>query len=90
MDKSIYKYQLRVTSEQNLILPKGSEILTVQNQFEQAELWALVDTETSEKEIRHIEIIGTGHPIDGNIQRRYISTFQIDGGNFILHAFERL
>ena len=38
-------------------------------------------------EPRKIIIRGTGHPIEhDNI--KFISTFQVDDGNFIFHAFE--
>lgn len=86
--KTIFKYQLGADEKQYVSLPKDSEILTVQAQKGNPCLWALVDTQNHFEE-RCIEIFGTGHeiPNDG-MDRKYISTFQLDGGTFIYHAFE--
>ena len=72
-------------------MPKGAEILTVQSQHDVPQLWALVDP-TQPTEERCIEIFGTGHPIryDMGVERKYIGTFQVDGGQYVFHAFERI
>ena len=86
--KTIYKYQLKADKKQYVPLPKDSQILTVQVQKGDVCLWALVDTHNHVEE-RCIEIYGTGHPIDNDgMERKYISTFQLDGGSLIYHAFE--
>ena len=89
MKQTIWKYKLEVTDGQNIIMPKGAEILTVQMQDENPCLWALVDP-TADTEIRFIEIFGTGNPIlsDMGVSREYISTFQMLGGKLVFHAFE--
>ena len=91
MKKKIYKYDLDVTDVQHIQLPAGSEILTVQTQFDIPRLWALVDPNESDTEERTIEMFGTGHDIhcDMGIDRKYIATFQIRAGNLVFHAFER-
>jgi len=91
MKKSIFKYTLETTDKQIVKLPIGSEILTIQTQFEEPQLWALVNS-TEEREDRIIEIFGTGHPIhcDMGVERKYISTYHLSGGNYVFHAFERL
>ena len=91
MVKSIFKFNLETTDSQTVIMPKGAEILTIQNQHEDAELWALVDSNAPLEE-RIIEIFGTGHPVhcDMGVERKYIATYQLSGGNYIFHAFERL
>jgi hypothetical protein len=88
-EQRIYKYELELTDHQNIQLPIGAEILTVGNQNELVCLWALIDP-VAEKEFRQIEIFGTGMPIlsDMGTSREYISTFQMDGGKLVLHAFE--
>lgn len=93
MKKTIYKYPLEVKGEQRVFLPIGSEILTIQAQFGEPYLpylWALVDPNTKVKECKVIEIFDTGRPIiyDMGISRKYISTFQMKGGNLVFHAFE--
>jgi len=42
MNKSIWKYQLEVTDNQIVKMPKDAEILSVQTQNEEVCLWALV------------------------------------------------
>jgi hypothetical protein len=88
--KTIYKYKLWLTNKQDVLLPIGSEILTVQTQDEDPCLWVLVNPLVEDKEKRIIEIIGTGHEIKYNlgVTRNYISTFQLSGGSFVGHAFE--
>lgn len=90
MNKSIYKYELMITNTQKVELPVGAEILTVQLQFESPCLWALVEPDQTETETRVIEIFGTGHTItdDIGVSRKYINTFQTEGGVYIFHVFE--
>ena len=91
MKQSIYKYQLEVTDKQNIELPKGAEILTVQTHYGIVCIWALVDKE-AEKEYRSFEIFGTGHniPVDMGVERKYIGTFQLNDGALVFHLFERI
>lgn len=90
MKKTIWKYLLNVTDAQNVIMPVGAEILTVQTQNESPCLWALVNPSETRTEGRNIEIFGTGHPIgyDMGVDRKYISSFQLMGGKLVYHAFE--
>ena len=90
MNKIIYKYPLAVKNFQEVLLPIGAELLTVQAQGETACMWALINPNETQKETRNIEIFGTGHPIgyDMGINRKHISTFQIHGGQLVYHAFE--
>ncbi len=90
MKQTIYKYNITITGEQAVVLPKHSKILTVQIQNNTLHLWALINEDEREHEKRIIEIFGTGHPLDSKIERRYINSFQSDGGYFVGHAFERL
>lgn len=89
--KTIHKYTLETTDKQTVKLPKDAEILTIKTQFDEPQLWALVDVE-NELEERTIEIFGTGHDVycDMAFERKYISTYQLSGGNYVFHAFERI
>ena len=86
--KTIWKYQLEITDEQSLMMPEGAKILTAQIQQETLCLWALVDP-IIPKQLRKIEIIGTGNPIY-DLERKYISTVQMAAGKLIFHLFEKL
>lgn len=83
----IWKYPLTVMNEQTLILPPGAQLLTVQVQDERPCLWALVDERAPSRQMRHLAIYGTGHPLPEN-PGTYIGTFQLRGGAFVGHVFE--
>jgi len=90
MNKTIYKYPLKLTDLQDTMLPVDASILTVQIQHDKPCLWALVDPEANYMEPVTIRIAGTGHPIVDNDNLHYISTFQMQGGLLVFHVFEVL
>lgn len=73
------------TDNQEIEMPEGAEILTVQMQKTDLCLWAIVDPE-AKKVKRKFNVFGTGHEID--IKGTYIGTFQMHGGDLIFHVFE--
>lgn len=85
MGKRVFKYPLLLMDVNFMQLPVGAEALTVQTQGDIPWLWALIDDEQP-NETRKFAIVGTGHPApeDG----RYISTFQLHGGQLVFHVFE--
>jgi len=89
MFKTIFKYQLKSVGIQKITLPHDYEILCVQVQNEAPCLWALINTESAGNEV-YIEIIATGEKIDYATEsdRKYISTFQLNGGALVFHVFE--
>ena len=90
MSKTIWKYELEMNLRTSIEIPHSAEILCVQTQFNKPCIWALVNPENY-KENREFEIFGTGSTIQGDsvIERKYIGTFQLDGGEFVFHLFER-
>lgn len=86
--KKIFKYELAITDRQNLTMPAGAQILTVQLQNEKVQLWALVSEDNPPK-VHNIECYGTGHPIDKPNFLVHIASVQTNGGQFIWHFFER-
>lgn len=86
--KVIWKFQLAVADKQQLWMPRGAQMLTVQAQFDMACLWALCDSDAP-PEYRTVAIYGTGHKM-GNERLQYMSTFQLQGGSLFFHAFEVL
>jgi hypothetical protein len=85
--KKIYKYPINATDIQSLQMPEGATILTAAMQGKQLCLWAIVNPE-AKMVFRTIEIFGTGHTMSDE-ERKYISTFQLDGGLLIFHVFEK-
>lgn len=83
----IWKWEIEVVDTQVVKMPTGAKILDIQPQNFSICLWALCDDEAM-LEPRTIAIYGTGNLIP-NDPGRYISTFQILGGNLVFHAFEK-
>lgn len=86
--KKIYKYQLTKVGENKIRMPKGTKVLTAQNQTDNIEIWAITD-DTQEEEIRTFVVIGTGTPFEDNVRLLYISTVQVNNGALVWHIFER-
>lgn len=85
--KTIYKYPLEQRNINEVEMPEGAEILSVQVQNEIPVLWAIVDTENP-NEKRKIRIIGTGHEINACEMMIFIDTFQLPKLGLVFHVFE--
>lgn len=84
--KVIWKYELKVTGKRILDLPKGAEILTLQEQYGVPCLWVLCDNSQRTEE-RIFQTLQTGVFIDVIIGT-HIGTFQLQNGNYVGHVFE--
>lgn len=83
--KTIYKYPVVIDDYQEINLPNGAEILTIQQQGGKFYLWAKIDTNKVINKVP-IYVFGTGNPInimEGDII--YISTIQ--NGLLVWHFF---
>lgn len=89
--KTIWKFQIRITDVQEIEMPKGAEVLTVQEMSGHVYLWAIVGEHSGETENRIFHIYGTGNPmpdIDRLSQaRKYIGTVQ-QAEFYVWHVFE--
>lgn len=90
MKRVIWKYQLEVTDVQDLEIPIGSILLSVQTQNEIPCLWALIYNTEAEKEIIRLRTMGTGNPINDEDfdPRDFLGTYQLKNGAFIGHVFQ--
>jgi len=82
----IWKFPLRITDRQTLDMPAGAQVLTAQLQRGVLQLWALCDP-LAEKAPRTFNVFGTGNPLPAQ-PGRYVSTFQMSGGELVFHVFE--
>lgn len=73
--KRIFKYDLKIADYQEIKMPIGAEVLSVQLQDGDLKIWAIVDPE-KEVEVRHFEIYGTGHELSNNGPRKFLGTVQ--------------
>lgn len=84
----IWKYELKITDTQRVLVPLGAKFLTTQFQHGVLCLWAMVDETIEKTEDRLIRIIGTGNPIPDGHHRKYIATAQHHNGDLVWHVFE--
>jgi len=88
----IYKYELSPTDRQVLNLPKGTEILSVIDQWNDIVLYALIDENfVHDTEPFTFIIRGTGHDA-GNFKRQnyiFLGTVKLQEGAVMLHVFYR-
>lgn len=83
----IWKFELRLIGSQMVPIPADAEILSVAVQRGNICVWALVDPDKP-AQVREIEVIGTGHPMEAGVSRKFIGTVVIEP--FVWHVFERL
>lgn len=90
MKKVIWKYPLKVTDVQDIEIPHGSILLSVQAQDETPCLWALIYNTEAEKEIIRLRTIGTGNAISNEDfdPKDFLGTYQLGGGSFVRHVFQ--
>lgn len=85
--KVVYKYPLQRHELQDIALPQGAQILTIQQQgLGHTMLWALVDpSQPAGKRRIRIRLAGTGHQCVPN-DAVYLATVQ--EGQYVWHFFE--
>lgn len=88
MKAVIYKWQIETTDIQDVTVPKGTKILTVQTQKHTPCIWGLVPQDSTEGEDITLRVIGTGHPIENADELEYIGTYQIHDGQLVFHVFK--
>ena len=90
MNKVIWKYEL-VLGLNEIKIPEGAEVLSVQTQHESICMWCLLNPQVDAKE-RWFEIYGTGHLVkyDMGVERKFLGTVQMSNADYIYHVFERI
>lgn len=87
MNSTIWKYRLRATDDQQIMMPAGAQILSVGVQQERVQLWAMVDPMNPLAQNRRIVMVGTGHVVPPACGR-FIGTVSLFEGALILHVFD--
>jgi hypothetical protein len=91
--QTVWKYPIQAHERQQVEMPEGAEILTVQLQGTSAVVWAAVDTE-ADVEYVDFYLARTGAPIPKDLTGKlsYINTFQFvnpgTGEVLAFHLFE--
>jgi len=80
MIKQVWKYSISIGTNK-LMMPEDAQILTIQTQHGENQLWALVNPNLPSIE-RTIKVVGTGWDISDNTKGglKYIGTFQLQDG----------
>lgn len=86
MTQVVWKWTLR-DGENHLELPEGARILTMQMQGDDAQIWALVETEQRPLEQVTVWVVGTGVPLPEGKDLGYIGTVQLFGGALVVHGW---
>ena len=85
MAQTIWKFPIPQTDLFSLDMPAEAQVLCVQIQHGDPQLWAMVN-ETEIRNTRQFRLAGTGHQIPTGLI--YIGTFQLFDGAFVGHLFE--
>lgn len=92
MNKTIWKYALEIETTNVILMPKGSEILSVELQNNKPFVWALVNPDEQNNETKIIKMFGTGEDVSNGltVNKRFLGTIQpIENGvAFAFHLFE--
>lgn len=86
---TIHKFFLSSSpGEQKVSMPSGARVLSVQNQAESIQVWALVNTDRAEEQ-RKFFLYMTGDDATQALgqSKAFVGTVQLDGGGFVLHVF---
>lgn len=87
MKKAVWKYNLSDRKRVVFKIPAGAKILSVQPQAGAGVMWVLVEPD-KETEDRTFAIRCTGDEFDVTHKEKYIGTYQLAGGSYVLHVFE--
>ena len=89
MRKTIWKFNLMITGQQDVLVPEGAVPLSVQEQHGLLCIWFLVDLDSSPVPITLL-IVGTGQPLNQTDAKQveYLGTVQMTSG-FVWHVFVR-
>lgn len=83
---TVYKYP--VTTSFTLRIPVDAEVLSVQCQHGDPQLWVKLDTVAPSVE-RRFQVYGTGHEIHPEwAAAKFVGTFQMAQGGLVFHLFE--
>lgn len=82
----IFKYTL-AAGKNEFQFPKFSEVLTVQVQHGQPQIWVLHPSMNQPMEKVNFEVVPTGQECEVTF-RNYVGTFQLENGLLVFHVFK--
>ena len=85
--RTIYKYELEITTAQTVTLPEDRVILSVANQNGKLCMWVDVNKEYDSTDDLTIYLFGTGHPIPSYLKRAMIFVGTVIIDPFVWHVY---
>ncbi len=89
MAMTIWKYPLAIVDSQHVVMPMTSELLHVDVQNGQVQLWAMVNPDRPTRPYL-IHMFGTGHIVPKGLEMIHIGSVMLEGGALVFHVFEDL
>lgn len=87
--KAIWQFTLSLTGVQTIKMPENANIIHLEVQYNELNIWAIVDTKAL-KEERTFSMYGTGRLLEVAEEEKHIGSFQMSGGSLVFHVFERI
>lgn len=85
---SVWKFVLESQETQMLEVPLGAKILSTETQADNIVIYALVNTEQTEKEYKDVRVYGTGVEIPDVItEYNFLGTAKLYNGSMMFHVF---
>jgi hypothetical protein len=88
MNNTIWKYTLNAGTVNNIDMPLGAEVLSVETQEDDIVLYALVNSKEESQQQMEVRAYGTGHDIDVNLSDyNFLGTAKLYSGSLMFHVF---
>ncbi|KAB2329434.1 DUF7352 domain-containing protein [Bacillus mesophilum] len=89
MNNTIWKYVLKAGTLNEIDMPFGCELLSVETQGEDIVIYALVNTKEDKQQKVEVRTYGTGHDIDTNLTNGYkfLGTANLQAQSLMFHVF---
>lgn len=88
MKAEIWKYQLEITDQNTISVPRHAILLKAETQNHKPCLWFMVIPDAPKEDIT-INILGTGHPFETTTVGEYIGTALTHNGTYVWHLFRK-
>ena len=87
MSRTIWKFAFDVDDHITISMPEGAKVLTVQQQGDDACIWAEVNP-AAKPEARFFRVFGTGHPMPCEMGYSDVHVGTWLAGPFVWHLYE--
>ena len=84
---TVHRYELQADTTQNLVLPEGSQVLSVGVQDDRVMLWCRVDTQNPLNASNRVLILATGQNCRPFLNERMEFYGTVFGRGFVFHVF---